>query len=124
MRIPVPKYLYHRTSNEAYGLILRDGRIKSTGTPASCTRYQEWKFDKKGNDKWHCVFLGDSVDFTTGMTWGGDVVLKIRTKNLKGKKLDMDHNVSKWDYGRSFSYYGDIPISEIVETIIDKWHYL
>ena len=65
-----------------------------------------------------------AVDFTMGMTWGGDVVLKIRTKNLKGNKLDRDHNVSKWDYGRSFSYYGDIPISEIAETIIDKWHYL
>ena len=121
--IAIPKYLYHRTSIDSYMKIVMDKRIRHTGTPASCNKFKKLKFDANGNDTWHCVFLAATKELTNGLTWGGDMVLKVRTGNLDPNKFKYDGNVGMAEYGRSFAYNDDIPSSEIVEATIDKWKF-
>jgi hypothetical protein len=66
------------------------------------------------------VFLADSIDLTNGLVWKGDIVLKVRTKNLNMYKLDYDGHVSKHEYGKSFIYKDDIPVSEIEEVVNNR----
>lgn len=122
MLFAIPRYLYHRTSIDSYMKIVMDRKIRHTGTPASNHKFEKLKFGPDGTDKWHCVFLAIDPDLTRGLTWGGDMVLKIRTENLDPHKFNYDGNVCSGEYGKSFTYEGDIPLSEIVETSIDKWH--
>ena len=80
------------------------------------------KFDRHGRqvENWG-VFMAKSVDLTRDLTWGGDVVLKIRTGNLDRTMMEYDGHVSEREYGRSFVYRADIPVSEIVGVDIDEW---
>ena len=122
----VPTYLYHRTTVKAYAQIMSDGKIRHTGTPASNWRFKRLKFGNVfgiGEDKWKCVFLADDPKLTSGLVWAGDIVLKIDTTKLRKSKFDYDENVSIREYGRSYIYKEDIPISEIVSVITDKWSY-
>ena len=116
--IDVPAYLYHRTTMKAYTQIRYDGKIRHSGTKASHWRFKRLKFDKEGNEvpDWG-VFLADSIELTNGLVWNGDIVLKVKTKNLNKSKFEYDGHVSKYEYGRSFIYKDDIPISEIEEVV-------
>lgn len=118
----VPAYLYHRTTMKAYTQIRHDGKIRHSGTPASHWRFKRLKFDVMGNEvsDWG-VFLADSIELTNGLVWKGDIVLKVRTKNLNKSKIEYDGHVSKREYGRSFIYKDDIPISEIEEVVNNKY---
>ena len=118
----VPAYLYHRTTMKAYTQIRHDGKIRHSGTPESHWRFKRLKFDVMGNEvsDWG-VFLADSIELTNGLVWKGDIVLKVRTKNLNKSKIEYDGHVSKREYGRSFIYKDDIPISEIEEVVNNKY---
>lgn len=119
--IDVPAYLYHRTTTKAYTQIRYEGKILHSGTPPSHWRYKRLKFDKEGNEvsDWG-VFLADSIELTNGLVWNGDIVLKVRTKNLDKSKFEYDGHVSRYEYGRSFIYKDDIPTTEIEEVVNNR----
>ena len=119
----VPQFLYHRTTERNLPRIVLDGMLKCCGTSASNGRFQEAKFDKAGNDKWRCVFLADSIDMTTALTWGGNVVLKISTKNLDESSFEQDGEANVDCFTHSFKYFKDIPFTEVAEIIQNKWRY-
>jgi hypothetical protein len=118
----VPTYLYHRTTVKAYTQIMADGKIRHSGTPASHWRFKCLKFDEFGreNEDWG-VFLAKNANITRGLVWEGDIVLTIRTSKLKKRKLIYDNHVSRREYGKSFIYKDDIPVSEIVKVIDDPY---